>query len=298
MKEIQRQVSKIKRPFGLFLSGGIDSGFLAAVSKPDIVFTCRFPYGKKYDEFEDAKRTVKYLNLKQVVITPTKKDFFKYLPDALKMHKISSHFSLIPLYMLFKEAKSRGITTILSGEGPDEYLGGYASYVFIKQEQDMYGFKSLENYHQALDKYLGDPIIRFAKILGKNPNKLKPYWNKYKFLLSKMGYTDLKLRGIEEMELDLAKGFGINLLYPYMTKKIENYCFTRVKDDDKVLGFTTKYLFRRVVDKIIPYQVAWRLNKMGGPVAPVGKWLGEKNEFSKEKYLQLQHEIVNNNYKL
>ena len=295
MREIQKQVKEIKRPFGLFLSGGIDSGFLASIAKPDIVFTCKFPYGKKYDEFKDAKKTVKHLKLKQVVITPTKEDFFKYLPEALKMHKLTSHFSLVPLFMLFKEAKERGITTILSGEGPDEYLGGYASYVFIKQEQDMYNLASLKNYKSALDKYLGDPMYRFAKILNRKPEELKPYWKKYRYLLSKMGYCDLILRGIEEMELDLAKGHGINLLYPYMTEKIENFCFKKVRDDYKISGGITKHIFRKVVQNYIPSSVAWRLNKMGGPVAPVGKWLGEENEFSKEKYLDLQYKIIHEN---
>ena len=122
-ESVERTVGSLKRPFGLFLSGGVDSGLLAALSKPDVVFTCRFPYGPQFDEFDSAEATARHLGLEMVVVEPTKEDFFRYLPEALKMFEKTTHFSLVPLYMLFKAAKERGITTILSGEGPDEYLG-------------------------------------------------------------------------------------------------------------------------------------------------------------------------------
>lgn len=293
--EVDRVVSAIPRPFGLFLSGGIDSGLLAALTKPDIVFTCHFPYGEKYDEFEDAKKVAQHLGLKQEVVLVTKEDFEKYLPEAVKMFGPTTHFSLVPLYMLFKKAQELGIKTILSGEGPDEYLGGYASYSFITHEQELYKQEELINYTHALDKYLGTPKERFARILGKDIEQLTPYWDKYENLLSKMGYTDLKLRGIEEMELALAKGFDINLIYPYMTPAIEEFCFTQVPDEDKIVGCITKFIERAIAQKYIPLDVVWRKNKMGGPVAPVGLWLGEENEFSKVKYLKLQEELCHKN---
>src|SRR3990167_8623389 len=155
IEAVQRTVAEIERPFGLFLSGGVDSGLLAALSKPDIVFTCKFPYGDQFDEFPSAEAIVNHLGLNQVVVEPTKEDFFAYLPKALKAFKKTTHFSLVPLYMLFKMAKERGITTILSGEGPDEYLGGYAAYSIILSEERLYEQEELQNYAPMLDRYLG-----------------------------------------------------------------------------------------------------------------------------------------------
>ena len=290
-ESVQKTIQHIEGKYAVLLSGGVDSGLLASLSFPEVALTCRFPYGKKYDEFEYAKKTAKYLKLKQEVITVTKKDFFKYLPNALKAYKPTRHFSLVPLYMLFKKANDMGIKTVISAEGPDEYLGGYSAYSFITHEQELYKKEELKNYHPALDKYLGSPMERFARVLGKEPKQLKPYWGKYKNLLSKMGYCDLKLRGIEDMELAIAKHFGITLLYPFMTKKVEEFCFKEVPDEMKIQGMTTKYIERMVAAKYIPRSVAWRKNKMGGPVAPIGRWLGEKDEFAKTKYLQLQNKL-------
>jgi len=40
---VYARLAQIKRPFGVLLSGGFDSGYLAAVSQPDVVFSVRFP---------------------------------------------------------------------------------------------------------------------------------------------------------------------------------------------------------------------------------------------------------------
>ena len=289
---VRKSLKGVKRPFGLLLSGGVDSGLLAALTKPDMVFTCRFPYWEKYDEFEYSRKVVKHLGLKQEVIEVTKKDITKYLPEALGMYGISKHFSLVPLYMLFKRIGEMGYENVLSGEGPDEYLGGYPSYSFILQEQKLYEVEELKNYTSALDSYLGSPEERFSKILGVPVNEVKKYWGKYKNLLSKMGYADLNLRKIEEMELALAEGFGVNLIYPYINKSMAKLCFEGIPDELKIKGFTTKYILKKVAEKYLPKSVVWRKNKMGGPVAPIGLWLKEKNEFSKDKYIAEQYKLL------
>ena len=298
VEAVENTVKSIERPFGLFLSGGVDSGLLAALAKPDIVFTCKFSYGGNYDEFDSSEKVVKHLGLKQEVLEPTQEDFYEYLPAALRMFKPTTHFSLVPLYMLFRKASEVGIKTILSGEGPDEYLGGYTSYSFITHEQKLYDQEEIKPYKNLLDKYLGTPKERFARILGKPTAELDPYWDKYDNLLSKIGYTDLHLRGIEGMELALAKGWGITLLYPYMTPAVAEFCFTQVPDSEKIKCFTTKYIEKQIAEKYLPKEVVWRKNKMGGPVAPVGLWLGEKDEFAKDKYLKLQDEIIRHNYRV
>src|SRR3990167_6730115 len=93
-ESVERTVGSLKRPFGLFLSGGVDSGLLAALAKPDVVFTCKFDYGPQFDEFDSAEAIARHLDLEMVVVEPTKEDFFKYLPKALKVFEKTPHFSL------------------------------------------------------------------------------------------------------------------------------------------------------------------------------------------------------------
>ena len=291
-RRVEEYLKNVERPYVLFLSGGIDSAFLAYLSKPDLVITCKFPYGKKYDEFADSRKVVKHLGLNQITITPTKKQFFKYLPKAVKAHRPTYHFSLVPLYLLFKKVSELGYDNILSAEGPDEYLGGYASYLLLMNEQRLYDQPELKNYTSLINRYIGTPQERLARVMDIDLKKVKKHWGNYKHLLSNIGKADLELRGIEDMEKDLAKHFGVKIHYPYMVKEIEDFCFKKVPDDMKIRGFTTKWILRKIAEKYLPKSVIWRKNKMGGPIAPVGKWLGEKEEFSKDKYMKLQNQCL------
>ena len=79
---LKEQIRKIPRPYGVFLSGGIDSGILAALSKPDFLVTCNYPLGEKYDELEYAQMIAKHLNIRLKVIKPKKRDFKKTLESV------------------------------------------------------------------------------------------------------------------------------------------------------------------------------------------------------------------------
>lgn len=289
---VEKSVSEIPRPFGLLLSGGVDSGLLAALSKPDMVFTCKFDYGPLFDEYDSARVTAEHLGLNMITVEPKKEDFLNFLPEALRAFRKTTHFSLVPLYMLFKTAKEHGITSVLSGEGPDEYLGGYTAYSIILHEQNLYKKKELKNYHEMLDRYLGSVQSRYARILNKKEEEIAPHWDVKKHLVSKMGYTDLQVRGIEEMELSLAKHWSVDLKYPYMTEEISDFCWN-IRDSFKVKNFTTKHIWKKIAEKYLPKEVVWRKNKMGGPVAPISHWLGHpERPFDKEPYLKLQDEIL------
>jgi hypothetical protein len=62
--QIEKHINLVKdetKSFNLMLSGGVDSGTLAAMGDPDMVISVKLPYGDKYDEFKDMERTVKTL---------------------------------------------------------------------------------------------------------------------------------------------------------------------------------------------------------------------------------------------
>src|SRR5215471_2901606 len=58
LDELLQDSVRIRRradvPMALYLSGGIDSGILAYLARPEICYTCHFPYGDKYDELTYA----------------------------------------------------------------------------------------------------------------------------------------------------------------------------------------------------------------------------------------------------
>ncbi|MEO1279953.1 MAG: asparagine synthase-related protein, partial [Planctomycetota bacterium] len=114
-------------PLGVFLSGGIDSGLIAAVAKkelPDLkTFTVRMP-DARFDESEAAAETAKAIGTKHTTLEchPDPAGDLVHLIEQLGLPFGDS--SLLPTYWLCKAAREH-ITVALSGDGGDELFGGY-----------------------------------------------------------------------------------------------------------------------------------------------------------------------------
>ena len=299
---LHKQLANVPRPFGLIFSGGFDSGLLAALTQPDFIFTIRLPFGTRYDESHYANAIIDHLGLRQrTTIIEFSEDLFRQnVEEAVKaMGEPVSHFSLVPFSVLMKTVKDRfssmGIEPhVLSGEGPDEYLGGYARYIIFDQFNRLYSEPELINYSETVDKALGENLLKkyidfmgYKKVYEKlDVSKLSEYP-----YLGKLGYMDMQSGVIEKMEQKLAKHHGVNLHYPYIEPFFAEHCY-RMPDNFKVRDGVTKWAFRQVCMKYLP-EIMRNRHKMGGPVAPVNHWLGgAESEFSKEVWIQHQQKIL------
>src|SRR5258705_2637875 len=119
-------------PLGMFLSGGIDSSAIAAVmscmvSDPIKTFSVAFKE-REANELEYARIVAKAFktNHHEVVVSP--EEFFGALPK-LVWHEDEplAHPSSVALYFVSVLA-SRHVKVVLTGEGSDELLAGYARY--------------------------------------------------------------------------------------------------------------------------------------------------------------------------
>ncbi len=119
-------------PLGMFLSGGIDSSAIAAVmsgivEEPIKTFSVAFAE-RGANELEYARivaRTYK-TNHHEVVVSP--EEFFSALPK-LVWHEDEplAHPSSVALYFVSQLA-AQHVKVVLTGEGSDELLAGYARY--------------------------------------------------------------------------------------------------------------------------------------------------------------------------
>ncbi len=292
---VYKEVSKFITPFACLVSGGLDSGLLAALSEPDVVYSVNFPYGERYDESPYREAVIKHLKLNYKLVEFTKDDVEPYLKMGVKaLGKAVPHFSLAPLTKVFEAIKNAGIKNVLSGEGPDELLGGYARYLIMLHEEELFNVEELRNYHPMLEKYLGNTLERYARLTGRKLMDIESYWDKYPHLLSRLGYIDLETDFIEEMEQGLAKYFGLNLVYPFLDEELKEFCFG-LPDEYKVRNYTSKWLLRQVCKKYLPKVIVERKSKMGGPVAPINIWMGwdkTDGEFGKKSYMEYQQSLL------
>ena len=120
-------------PLGMFLSGGIDSSAIAAmmsqmVSEPIKTFSVAFKE-REANELEYARLVARKFNTDhhEIVISP--EQFFKALP-MLTWHEDEpiAHLASIPLFFVSLLARDH-VKVVLTGEGSDEMLAGYARYL-------------------------------------------------------------------------------------------------------------------------------------------------------------------------
>jgi len=294
-------VAKIPRPFGLLLSGGFDSGLLAAITKPDYSFRVRFPYGPRYDESRYSDAIIKHLGLRNVRdITITPELFKENFEAAVRvMGETTTHFSLVPLYTLFKTAKENllveGPLNILSGEGPDEYLGGYARQIIFDELKKMREIPELRNYQGFLDRMFGsrDLVWEYGEVMNYPYDKVSNYAGTDYPLQGAIGKMDMELGVIEKMEQKMANHFGVNLHYPFINDEFAEYCY-RLPDDLKIRNGRTKWAFKEVGMRYLP-EIMRDRQKLGGPVAPVNLFLDcldTEGHYGKKTYLSRQQEIL------
>ena len=119
------QISDVE--VGSFLSGGIDSSVIAALSRPDKTYSVGFA-NKDFDETGEAKALCKELGLRNISKTISAQEFFDALP-AIQYYadEPNANLSTVPLYFLSKLA-AQDVKVVLSGEGADELFGGYITY--------------------------------------------------------------------------------------------------------------------------------------------------------------------------
>ena len=120
-------------PYGMFLSGGVDSSaVLAAMAKlnsqPVLAYTAAFPDTAAHDERALARRVAEAAGARHEEVTVTAQDFWDTLPAiACAMDDPVADYAVVPTYLLARRA-ARDVKVVLTGEGGDEMFAGYGRY--------------------------------------------------------------------------------------------------------------------------------------------------------------------------
>jgi asparagine synthase (glutamine-hydrolysing) len=121
-------------PYGMFLSGGIDSSVLLAImerlnEKPVVAFTAGFADNGLHDERGYARAVARAAGAELIEVDCGEGAFWRLLPEvAACMDDPAIDYSVFPSFRLAAAARDAGIKVILSGEGGDELFGGYGRY--------------------------------------------------------------------------------------------------------------------------------------------------------------------------
>jgi asparagine synthase (glutamine-hydrolysing) len=120
-------------PFGVFLSGGIDSSLNVALMAEVIdqinTFTIAFADGPEYNELTWARTIAQRFNTTHHEMVITEKEAFNFFQDMVYFQdEPLGDCVCIPLYYVAKLLKDAGVTVVQVGEGSDELFCGYPLY--------------------------------------------------------------------------------------------------------------------------------------------------------------------------
>lgn len=124
-------------PFGVFLSGGIDSSLITAQATAiSSVSVNTFSIGFKenrFNEAEYAKKVAKHLKTNHHEFIVTQNDALELIDELVSVYdEPFADSSAIPTMLVSKLAKKH-VTVCLSGEGGDELFLGYGAYQWAKR---------------------------------------------------------------------------------------------------------------------------------------------------------------------
>ncbi|HZD26770.1 MAG TPA: asparagine synthase (glutamine-hydrolyzing), partial [Alphaproteobacteria bacterium] len=121
-------------PYGMFLSGGIDSSVLLAMmarlnERPVRAFTAGFPGTEVQDERAHARRLAAEVGAEHVEVSFDESDFWALLPQvAAAVDDPCADYATLPTFKLAATAREHGLKVVLAGEGGDELFAGYGRY--------------------------------------------------------------------------------------------------------------------------------------------------------------------------
>jgi asparagine synthase (glutamine-hydrolysing) len=266
-------------PYGMFLSGGIDSSAILAMmarlnERPVKAFTIGFSQTGAVDERQAARAVATELGAEHVEVEFREADFWNLLPEiARAMDDPAADYAILPTYKLAAAAREAGLKVILSGEGGDELFAGYGRYRSVARPWWAGG--KLLRARGNLDKLgilRGDLAgwrdgVAAAELHAQGNGRTR---------LQAAQATDCADWLPNDLLIKLDRclmAHGVEGRTPFLDPAVAAFGF-RLPDDFKVRHGLGKYLLRRWLESRV--QAARAMSKKRGFTVPVGEWIGRR----------------------
>ncbi|CCG40504.1 asparagine synthase (glutamine-hydrolyzing) [Magnetospirillum molischianum] len=267
-------------PYGMFLSGGIDSSVVLALMarlNPTgiLAFTAGFPGTGVHDERAHARALAESVGARHVEVEFTEADFWDLLPKiAACMDDPAADYACLPTYKLAREAV-KDVKVILSGEGGDELFAGYGRHrhaarpwPFARAMRRNGSFDRLDVLRAGLGDGWRD---RFAAVQraesGQDRTRLQA--------AQATDCADWLPHDLLTKADRCLMAHGIEGRVPFLDPVLAEFAF-RLPDRMKIRDGMGKWLLRRWLDGALPQ--ARPFEKKRGFTVPVAEWIARRPE--------------------
>ena len=300
---------------GSFLSSGIDSSYLVSLARPDKTYTVGYDI-PRYNEIDYAKDLTDKLKINNTSKKITKEEYMKVLDKIMyHMDEPASDPAVVALYFVANLA-SKDVKVVLSGEGADEFFGGYNYY---REEVD-YSFynkipffirhgiskfcslfppvrginflvrrgERLEDSYIGVNKVWNDKEIKKllkTPVTIQNKEITKPVFDKFKGQsnIVKMQAIDINfwlMKDILQKADRMTMANSLEGRVPFIDREVFKIA-SSLPLNYKVTKENTKVALRDAAKKVIPNE-SYKKKKLGFPV-PIRDWMREDDVYKEIK---------------
>ncbi len=287
METVMRQHMRADVPFGLFLSGGVDSTTLLALlsrykEEPIRTFSLGFTNSSVGDELATAESIAKHFNSQHTIIRPTGDSMLQRLVySTWAADDLMRDFANLPTSLLAEEA-AKELKVVFSGEGGDEAFAGYGRYRPGKIERGLKnllhpgsgGFRTGGNFRGNLPKSLFS-----AKLLQHAAEWRAPIIDAWQATpsswsdLQRMQYVDLTTALPDNLLVKadrMLMGWSLEGRLPFVDHRVVEFGLS-LPDTLKIEGKQCKIFLKKWASRHLPNEHFWQKKK--GFSVPVKDWL-------------------------
>lgn len=316
---------------GSFLSSGIDSSYIVSLAKPSKTYTVGYDL-PKYNEIHYAKDLADKLKINNISKKITKEEYMAIIPKIMyHMDEPASDPATVALYFV-AELASKDLKVVLSGEGADEFFGGYNSY---REEVDynfynkipfwirriisrvaslfpeIRGFNFLvrrgltleENYigvNKVFSEKESNKVLKIKRTI-KNSDITASVYDEFKDSsnLIKMQAIDINfwlIKDILQKADRMTMAHSLEGRVPFVDKEVFEVA-SSLPFDYKVTKENTKVALRDASKRVIPNE-SYKKKKLGFPV-PIREWMKDEDVYHEIKETfntEMSKELFNNKY--
>lgn len=217
-KAVKRQLMS-DVPYGVLLSGGLDSSIISAIAAKNTDSLHSFAIGLEGSpDLVAARKVAKHIRTTHHEVKYTVQEGINALRDVIyhiETYDVTTVRASTPMYLIARYIQSLGIKMVLSGEGADEVFGGYLYF------------------HKAPN------ANEFHKETVRKLSKLHQY--------------DC-LRANKSLA-----SWGVEGRVPFLDKEFLDVAMNiNTKDKMTINGKMEKYILRKAFEKYLPHDVVWR----------------------------------------
>lgn len=276
VQEIMPEVKTKDEYAESFLSGGVDSSYVLAMSDVEMTDSCGYDE-ERFDESGMAKETADLLGRGNRRCRITPEEYFEIVPWVMyNMEQPLGDASAIAFALGCKET-AKHTKICYSGEGSDEFFGGYNMY----RNAERYG-ENLKTFYvgntnimkedekqRILKHYDPDVLpIEIAAPIYEETEGLDP--------LTKMSDVDIQiwLEGDIYLNVDkMSYAAGLEVRMPLTDRRIFDIA-SRMPSKHKVTEELNKAALRTAAAKVLPEEIAFR--KKLGFIVPIRIWMADE----------------------